>query len=117
MSAIQPLPTASAHHPANLHKLDSLPPFMSLCADESSDRQTSGCDSTFTWPALQALLDDAASQQSALKAALGSAASEGREVSRRLEYALKTAPAAETRDVGDERRKPELWIPGPMEGP
>ena len=68
-------------------------------------------------PVLQELLDNAASQQSALKTALASAASEGREVSRRLDHALKTTAAAETRDVKNEERKPELWIPGPMEAP
>lgn len=97
-AGVQTLPTASAHHPANSHKLRSLPPFVPLRSDLSVNETSDGRSTSQSSPVLEELLHGAAAQKAALQAALDSAVTAGEDIARRLETTLKTAAATQERE-------------------
>ncbi|KAF8524210.1 hypothetical protein JB92DRAFT_2881529 [Gautieria morchelliformis] len=112
-AAVQTLPTASAHHPTNMHKLRSLPSFISLHPDLPVDGFTGVSDagSSFNSPALEELLHDASVQNTALKAALESAVTAGNDIAQKLDLALKAASGTQGGHVDIVPRQLDLWSP------
>ena len=100
---VQTLPTASAHHPAMMHKLRSLPSLVPLHLDSAEDK-VADARSSSTLPCFQELLDVASAQKTALEVALEAAVKARKNISQRNEN-VETATGVRAPDTNTEESK------------
>jgi len=103
----QPLPIAAAHHPGNIHKITTLPPFIDAKAQSQSTGAPQEKEPTkLISTVLQEMFDHASEQQRALQEALERAVRQGDILSSKLESTIRNRG-----EVRDRRGKSvQLWV-------